>query len=545
MLTARTTLITCLIILSLHLSATIKINEVYYDPTGSDSGYEWIELYNPTDQPVDINGWKIEKAGTSFATAVTLESVIIQPLSFYILGEEFVSEADYICELGLQNGGSATDGIRLISSDNLYTDTILYDEPNSNLLSDDINNPGVTFAPDVSSGHSLARISDGFDSDNSLLDWADCENPTPGSSNIFPIDLEIRELNWRESELGYELFTTIYNLSTTNVDNSQSLLKIYVNDNYFNEYCLPGIGANDSILFSQLIDVENNQYSKITIEVYCINDNDLDNNYARCSILSGDSPFVLNELLFKPLEHSCEWVEIYNRSLCGYLVDNFEFEDLSGRIISFSAYIESEDYLIVCQDSQLVACEFPELSVDKILQPESWINLNNSEETLIFRDGYFNQFDSMSYDGSDCPDGFSFERINPWLGNNPDNWNRCLEHPTPGKKNSIYVLYLPSDCEVNIIPNPFSPYRGENCLITFSMPETLSTVTIRLFDLKGRLVKSILNQQVQAAENVTIWDGKGNNHKKLPVGIYIMLFEATGLQSEKIYRRTETIVIAR
>ncbi len=29
------------------------------NPAGTDTGNEWVELYNPTDQTVNIGGWKL------------------------------------------------------------------------------------------------------------------------------------------------------------------------------------------------------------------------------------------------------------------------------------------------------------------------------------------------------------------------------------------------------------------------------------------------------------------------------------------------------
>lgn len=543
MQTTKTIIFTCFIIFTLNLSANIKINEIFYDPAGSDSGYEWIELYNPTDQAVDISGWRIEKAGTSFSTAVTIEFATVQPYSFYLIGEEFITDADYICVLGLQNGGSSTDGVRLISVDGLYTDTVLYDEPNTNQLPDDSGNPGTQFAPDVSGGHSLARINDGYDTDNSATDCTDCEIPTPGTANIIPADLEIRELNWIEENGEYRLFTTIFNLSTVVVDNSSAELIFSLNDNYFANCSLPQIMPLDSIFFEQLFDLDFDSYASLSVEVTSMNDNNLENNTVHSAILVGESPIIINELYFKPFEHSREWIEIYNRSQCGYYVDKLQIEDISGSVLEVSTYIESEEYLIICQDSQLVACEYPELNESIIIQPETWVSLNNTEETIFLKDAYFNEFDIVSYDGSNCDEGYSWERINPWI-HAEGNWNMCLTIPTPGSRNSIYTFLLPAQSQIELNPNPFSPYKGECCLINFAIPETLSTVTIRIFDLKGRLVRTILDQQTQACNNVFIWDGRDHRNKRLPIGIYVLLLEATGLESEKTYRKKDTVVIA-
>jgi hypothetical protein len=38
---------------------TVIISEVEYDPSGSEPGSEWFELYNPTENSIDISGWEI------------------------------------------------------------------------------------------------------------------------------------------------------------------------------------------------------------------------------------------------------------------------------------------------------------------------------------------------------------------------------------------------------------------------------------------------------------------------------------------------------
>ncbi len=41
-------------------SDDLIINEFELNPAGSDSGNEWVELYNPTDNPVDLSSWKLK-----------------------------------------------------------------------------------------------------------------------------------------------------------------------------------------------------------------------------------------------------------------------------------------------------------------------------------------------------------------------------------------------------------------------------------------------------------------------------------------------------
>ena len=185
-----------IILLLLHFlvilhSQNVVINEVLYDPEGTDDGYEWIELYNAGEQTVDLENWHIESAGLSFVQFFTFDSYSFSPHTYLLIGEEFVQNADITAVLDLQNGGSTTDGIRLVSSDLQYTDTVLYDSPNTNELPDDISNPGEFFAPDVSSGNSLARKHDGEDTGNCENDFFECIESTPGNENFYPIDLAV------------------------------------------------------------------------------------------------------------------------------------------------------------------------------------------------------------------------------------------------------------------------------------------------------------------------------------------------------------------
>ena len=167
------------------------INEVLYDPNGSDGGNEWIELYNPTSNIISLANWAIESGGTSFSNVHTFNDVTIQAQSFFVVGELNIVEADLIVDqLKFQNGGSATDGIRIIDQNSQVVDTLLYDEPNTNQLTDDSGSIGTYFAPDVSAGSSLGRDSQSVDTDNCESDFFEYTMPSPGTENIIIIPNE-------------------------------------------------------------------------------------------------------------------------------------------------------------------------------------------------------------------------------------------------------------------------------------------------------------------------------------------------------------------
>jgi len=172
---------------SLH----VVINEVLYDPNGSDGGNEWIELYNPTNNIINLANWAVEAGGSSFGNVITFSDEVIQPQSFFVVGELNVMEADLnVDALKFQNGGSATDGIRIIDLNSQVIDTLLYDEPNSNQLVDDLGNIGTSFAVDVSSGSSLGRDSQSIDTDNGADDFFEFTIPSPGIENVIVLPNE-------------------------------------------------------------------------------------------------------------------------------------------------------------------------------------------------------------------------------------------------------------------------------------------------------------------------------------------------------------------
>ena len=185
-----------------YIWGNVKINEILYDPEGSDSGKEWIELYNCADSSVNLQSWQIYSGGSSFALVYTFPDVTIEGKSFLVVGA--LDFCDLQKEFSFQNGGTATDGVKLVSSDGSYCDVLLYDSPNSNSLAIEDGTVGNKFAPDVSSGSSLARKIDGQDSDNCEVDFAECTEPTPGKTNVKEKPVFEKWQTMKISELYYD-----------------------------------------------------------------------------------------------------------------------------------------------------------------------------------------------------------------------------------------------------------------------------------------------------------------------------------------------------
>ncbi len=63
----------------------VVVTEVMPDPIRSDLGREWFELYNPTDETVDINGWEIRDCGDQ-RLELYGPNMNIEPGGYLVLG---------------------------------------------------------------------------------------------------------------------------------------------------------------------------------------------------------------------------------------------------------------------------------------------------------------------------------------------------------------------------------------------------------------------------------------------------------------------------
>ncbi len=80
---------------------------------------------------------------------------------------------------------------------------------------------------------------------------------------------------------------------------------------------------------------------------------------------------------------------------------------------------------------------------------------------------------------------------------------------------------LPSGYQLHdAVPNPFNP----NTTIGYSLPNA-TWVEITIYDLDGNLVRSLIARQEVAGTHTEIWNGKDNQGRSVPAGIYCYRIE--------------------
>jgi len=73
----------------------------------------------------------------------------------------------------------------------------------------------------------------------------------------------------------------------------------------------------------------------------------------------------------------------------------------------------------------------------------------------------------------------------------------------------------------NDYPNPFNPITT----LRYDLPEN-SLVTITIYDMLGRQVKTLINQTQDAGYRSIIWDATNNQGQPVSAGLYLYTIEA-------------------
>jgi len=174
-----------------YLLGDVVINEFVSDP--SDGEDEWVELYNNTNNDIDLSGWLIiEGSGKE-----TVISGSVSPRGYFVVEK---------IKGSLNNDG---DEIILHDANNDLVDRVTYGNWNDGQLKDN--------APVVKDPKSVVRKVDGYSSFNNAFDFVKTNQPTKGAGNIVLND-----------ELQIKLTT---NLSTTTASSTMasSSLKLALN----------------------------------------------------------------------------------------------------------------------------------------------------------------------------------------------------------------------------------------------------------------------------------------------------------------------------
>lgn len=274
-------------------------------------------------------------------------------------------------------------------------------------------------------------------------------------------------------------------------------------------------------------------------------DNRNTNNRYRFTGVGQDyPPVILSEFLANPTEGpDLEWVELRNRSDQPVNLIDWQLGDSLdlSPITDAELLIQPGHYLVLVQNTIGFLSMYSDFS-GSLFEPVGWEQFNNSSDIVRLIDQFGIEADRFHYtevfeDNHTWARAESGERAGEWgFSQDPGG--------TPGEANT--VLFSSSEdnrLAIEIEPKIISPDGDgvdDRAVFSLSRPEA-TAYTLKIYDKMGREVKTFESDLSSSHfSNEYVWDGTNNSHERLPIGIYIVYFEASGVQSIK-----STVVIAR
>lgn len=211
--------------------------------------------------------------------------------------------------------------------------------------------------------------------------------------------------------------------------------------------------------------------------------------------------------------------ETYSASLWVY--DNDPDGEVTIRVYWYASHDGSGRYIEKAQSpASLNSSSYQELTIEEIIAP---VNAN-SANVRAWVSGSGACGERAFY-----VDDISFVRVVP----RPD----YEEEPTTKT--------------IEVTSSPFFPYndisgRPTEGKIKYNVPDG-SRITLRIFDVRGRLVRVLIDQEVDSdGEGSVTWDGTDDfGDTIVPIGIYICYIEALNENTGKVTKGTDTIVVGR
>jgi hypothetical protein len=424
------------------ISESIIITEIC--PSGcASSDHQWIEIYNKSTEPIDLNGWKFWEGGVNHGLIVspssTVTTTILLPGTYAIITQnDAVFFADYPDttstvfdsawttlaktgeEIGIKKGGGSDDFVELF----VYA--------------------GVD-------NHSLERIDPDGDP-TSMLEWKEHpDSSTPGRQNYWWSDLDEGE----ENRIPFARFSaptsTVVNQSVvfdaTGSSDNEGFITRYVWMIEGVEY--EGVGVEYVFTTTGTKHVSLTVYDTRQASSTVSRDIEVFAEEPLEEIPVFDARIVINEFLSDPNVGEEEWIELYNIEDEDVVIDGYVLYDGVGKIATVTGTIHSLDFRVVYLTSS---------------------KLNQSGDQIILMDPTGDVVDTVSYGAWD--DGVVGDNaMSPGKGHatarNSDGDDSGVDlddfsytiTPTPDFPNNITPKELPASSSSGGSSGPYVSYE--------------------------------------------------------------------------------------
>lgn len=542
-------------------SADVVLSEIMFDPAGSDSYDEYVELYNTASTgAVDLAGWTLGD-GVAFDRIVAEDrGTRLEAGGFALILDsgyfEYSTSYDPLpAEVLVLTIDGASFGDRGWNNQ-IPEPVVLLDAEGDTVACHWYT---VGNAP----GHSDEKIL--LEGGDGPGNWGDSvvEGGTPGLPNsvcppAYDVSLGPDAIRFVPREPApsqtLRILLTVANTGTQPIEDIRIVLYRDMTDD---TVLTPGTDEPMDTLFVEHIgtgesfEVESewphvpSGTHTLWAEAILARDGRAANNIA-CATLRVPFPatvVVINEIMFAPVQGASEWVELFDNAESPLDLRGWR---LCGRLLSAQTLtLDSGGYLVVAADSASCVADFRDIDALVVSPEGGWSPLNNEGEAVVLQDQTGAVIDSVFYERNwSRVDGASLERIHPSLdGNEAPSWSSCVleTRGTPGAANSVLAHDLPAAAVLDIAPNPFD----DQTVISYRLPETTATVSLWIYDRHGRRVRRLLDAAPSGSTRTKVWDGRDDGGARLGMGIYVVYLEAIDPAGGTLHRLKRPVVLAR
>jgi hypothetical protein len=402
----------------------IFINEFTYDPP--EGSTEYVELFNPTDESFDLDGWTIND-NTGSRQTITDGQFIIPPNSFAVLAPD-ETLLNNNPDIALVDMGS-----RFPSLNNSGDDIVLRNANGTRLDS-------LRYNSDFG-GNNIAVERRTIDAPPVASNFGDAPNGfgTPGATNGIGQDNTPPDL----------IGLIIPDNQTLRLAFSEGLANAPATDT--NNYSLNnGIGVNsvqqvtaDSVRLNLDSPLQNSTEYQLSVE----NQQDIFGNTAAVIDtsftffeISGADPddIFINEFTADPPSGSTEYVELINTSSQSFDLNGWTINDNTGNrqtITNSRVVVPPNSYVVLAPDQTLLN-DFPDINL--VMLGSRFPSLNNSGDDIVIRNASGTRLDSLTYTPAFGGNNIAVERrttdappVQANFGDAPNGFG------TPGSPNEI------------------------------------------------------------------------------------------------------------
>lgn len=508
-------------------ASPVVLNEILYDPEGTDSGFEFVEIAAATgaDSSASLEGWVLETGNGAEPGEWTIawrgQAGDRLHGGLFVVGEESVEPApDAIAALDLQNG---PDACRLRGSAG-EIDLVGWGIPLDGSMSEGIP------APDVASGTAIVRLPDGVDTNCNECDWrgsppspAEFNAPATGvlvaGASLPPLGILAGtpwEFAWDLVNVGRSGWSGEIRL-TCAVHPEETLAS-------FSPFEGKELAPGESQTIRRTIFPPAGIHIPIGVPSF-------PESSAVWLGLGDDLAFT--EIFARPANEEAEWVEIVSLASTPVDLSSFHFEDSAGTRAVFAGVLQPGEMAILTSDSLGLRARWNIPAHVRIFASSTWPTLNHTASSGNVADMLACKArDVVAADAAwagGIEENRSWERISLRMtGKDPASWQSSLDASgaTPGRPNSRdgdRILAVPPLAgSIRIDPQAFVPGRDSPALLVFQSRKLSPSCDISVFDSSGILVRRLDSWSVDGTEHRAMWDGRNAEGKILPLGLYIV-----------------------